>query len=101
MVHIPDPGNQTCWYILVIFLVVLRIHVSLDEFFGKQVQANPPFDRKKQLFPVRISRRNQSFFDPPDLYPWYQVGVAMDDERQMSTLHPKQRGEHAGASCDS
>ena len=20
----------------------------------------------------------------------------MDDERQMSTLHPKQRGEHAG-----
>lgn len=25
-----------------------------------------------------------------------QVGVAMDDERQMSTLHPKQRGEHAG-----
>ena len=30
-----------------------------------------------------------------------KVGVAMDDERQMSTLHPKQRGEHAGASCDS
>jgi len=24
-------------------------------------------------------------------------GVATDDERQMSTLHPKQRGEHAGA----
>ena len=52
------------------------------------------------MFPVNISRRNQSFFDPPDLYPWYQVGVAMDDERQMSTLHPKQRGEHAGAICD-
>ena len=28
--------------------------------------------------------------------PITQVGVAMDDERQMSTLHPKQRGEHAG-----
>ena len=26
-----------------------------------------------------------------------EEGVAMDDERQMSTLHPKQRGEHAGA----
>ena len=25
-----------------------------------------------------------------------EVGVATDDERQMSTLHPKQRGEHAG-----
>lgn len=37
--------ESTCWYTLVIFLVVLRIHVSLDGFFGKQVQANPPVDR--------------------------------------------------------
>ena len=29
-----------------------------------------------------------------------QEGVATDDERQMSTLHPKQRGEHAGTLDD-
>ena len=45
-----DPENQTRWYVLVMILVVLRIHLSLDGLKGTSTGKPPIFYRKKHRF---------------------------------------------------
>lgn len=73
--------NSSCLFPFGIFDFHAHGYETMSDGLGRSIDWNDNF----------FAFQHEDFND----IDW--VGVAMDDERQMSTLHPKQRGEHAGA----
>eukprot|EP00435_Cladocopium_sp_Y103_P037215 s766_g9.t2 len=73
--------NSSCLFDFGIFDFHAHGYETMSDGLGRSIDWNDNF----------FAFQHEDFND----IDW--VGVAMDDERQMSTLHPKQRGEHAGA----